>query len=76
MVNYRLFEEILEFDGVETEVYGIAAFDEFGDIVGLVTNITPTKEKAERLLEQCCRLEVSPCHLVDIAEDFIISDDY
>lgn len=76
MVKYRLFEEIREINGIETVVYGIAAFDDTGDIVGLATNITPTKEKALKLLDKCIRLKVSPCHLSDIAEDFVISDDY
>ena len=76
MTKYRLFEEIRLIEGVETEVYGIAAFDQSGEIVGLATNITTVKEKAVQLCEKCRRFELSPCHLVDIAEDFIISDEY
>ena len=76
MTKYRLYEEILNIEGAEVETFGIAAFDENGDIIGLATNITPTKEKALELLEKCRRLGVSPYHLVDIAEDFIISDEY
>ena len=76
MTKYRLFEETRVIEGVETEVYGIAAFDQSGDIVGLATNITAVKEKALYLCEKCKRLSVSPCHLSDIAEDFIISNEY
>ena len=76
MAKYRLFEEIREIDGLETTAYGIAAFDETGDIVGLATNITSKKEKAYALLDKCIRHNVSPCHLNDVAEDFIISDEY
>ena len=76
MTKYRLFEEIRDIEGIETEVYGIAAFDNCGELVGLATNITSIKEKALYLCEKCQRLNVSPCHLIDIAEDFIISDEY
>lgn len=76
MTKYRLYEEILNIEGAEVETFGIAAFDENGEIIGLATNITTIKEKALFLLEKCRRLAISPCHLIDIAEDFIISDEY
>ena len=73
---YRISEEKVNFDGKEISTYGIAAFDQRGELLDYVRNITPTRQKAEKLLEKCSRLNVSPCHLKDVAEDFIISDEY
>ncbi len=76
MVKYRIFEETDIVDGQETPSFGLAAFDGQGELLGVAPNITPTREKAERLLKKCEKEGVSPCHLNDVAEDFIISDEY
>ncbi len=76
MTAYRIFEESIIIEDKEAKVFGIAAFDISGEIIALVPNITAVREKAEILLEKCRRLEASPCQLRDIAEDYIISDEY
>ncbi len=76
MICYRIYENTITVDGKESESYGVAAFDENGEIIGCAPDITTVRSKAEYILEKCRRNNASPCHLKDIAEDFIISDEY
>lgn len=76
MVHYRLFEETRSADGNEYEAYGVAAFDDSGDLICIAPDITSIKEKALGLARLCEKLQLSPVHLLDIAEDYIISDSY
>lgn len=74
MVYFRLFEETRVLDGKEYEAYGVAAFDECGEMVTVVPDITVKKDKALSLARMCEKMELSPLHLRDVAEDYIISE--
>lgn len=77
MVYYRLFEETRSVDdGKEYEAYGVAAFDDNGELICAAPDITAVKEKAIELAKVCERLQLSQIHLMDIANDYIISDNY
>lgn len=76
MTKYSIFQEKLKIEGCETDSYGIAAIDENLCMVAKVSDITASYEEALRLCELCDRLNLSPCHLRDVAEDFIVSDSY
>ena len=76
MISYRLFKESRKTEDAEYEAYGIAAFDEIGEILSIAPDISPTKDKVMRLIRLCEEGQVSPDHLLGIAEDFIISDSY
>lgn len=76
MTKYSVFQEKLKTEGCETVSYGIAAIDENSCVAAKVSDITASYERALRLCELCGRLNLSPCHLRDVAEDFIISDSY
>lgn len=76
MTKYSIFQQKLQIEGCETDSYGIAAIDENSCETARVSDITASYEKALRLCELCGRMNLSPCHLRDVAEDFIISDSY
>lgn len=76
MVNYRLRTDTLISEGIETVTYGIEAVDENGRVISLTKDISPIREKTEYLLEKIIRLNLAPYQLKDVAEDYIISDNY
>ena len=76
MTRYRIFEEIRESETGEYSAYGVAAFNCAGELITVVPDITVSKNKAEAFAKLCERLGLSPCHLKDVAEDYIISDGY
>lgn len=71
--TYRIREDwITDEDGVLHQVYGIEVVEmptgrllEQYTVADLFTN----RERAEALAELCTRLELSPIHLMDVAED-------
>ncbi len=76
MISYRIFEETRELENKEYEAYGVAAFNGSGELLAVVPDITSVPEKAQMFAELCERCKLSPCHLKDAADDFIISDRY
>ena len=76
MLHYRIISEYCSVDGAEHTVYGIAAVGGDGSIICYVGNITPNREKAERLALLCETAALSPIHLRDVAEDYVVSDTY
>ncbi len=76
MIHYRIFEETRELEGRKYESFGVAAFNSEGDMICAVADISPDPEKAMRLARMCEDAALSPIHLIDAAEDYIISDLY
>lgn len=76
MIEYRIYTQKQHIEGCEIVAYGIAAIDENSCTAAEVPCITASYEKAVRLCELCRRLDLSPCHLRDVVEDYIISDSY
>lgn len=76
MIRYRVYEETLILEEKEYTAYGVAAFDSAGELLCSVSDITLEKEKAAELARRCERLRLSPIHLKEVAEDFIVADTY
>ena len=75
MIIYRMIEDEENIEGRKVRTYGIEAVDG-GNVLGSVRRISPAKEKVSRLIERCAALELSPIHLSDAVNDYIISDEY
>lgn len=51
--------------------YGIAVIDKTGKTVRTVHDITCDRAALEKLVLLCNRLELAPCHLDDVIDDFL-----
>lgn len=76
MIHYKLTEDTRSLEGRNYTAYGIAAFSENGEIIAKIDDLTSERDKAELFAKSCERLALSPIHLRDAAEDFIISNLY
>ncbi|MBR1780417.1 MAG: hypothetical protein IJ751_03330 [Oscillospiraceae bacterium] len=54
----------------EPEGYGVAIWDEGGDREEILS-LTPSRDRAEELLELLARNQVTPCALRDVVEDWL-----
>ena len=73
---YQITEELKTTEEKDYISYGVAVFDENDEIKAVVCDITPTYETAVRFLKLCEKNKISPLHLKDAAEDYIISERY
>ncbi len=73
---YQIIRELRSTEEKDYISYGVAVFDENDEPKAVVCDITPTYEAALRFLRLCERNRVSPVHLKDAAEDYIISEEY
>ena len=69
MGKYGLFEETVRLDGEEFKAYGVVLPD--GE---RVSDITPEKRSAEKLVGLLNGNAVEPCHARDVIEDFIFDE--
>ena len=76
MIIYKITEEIRKVEGKECRIYGIAALKGNNEIICAVQDITTVKEKALWLAKRCEQLSLSPIHLKDVVDDYLISDEY
>ncbi|MBQ4065407.1 MAG: hypothetical protein IJD10_04845 [Clostridia bacterium] len=71
MITYRVIE-----DHDSEGSYGIAACDselcEDEQAITLVRDVTCDRSALEDLAETCSRLQLSPIHLHEVVEDFLI----
>ena len=72
-ITYVLTEDRHTVDGKCYIFYGIAAFDEERALVA-VRDVSKEKERIEQLIEACNRLALSPLHLHDVVEDFLVEE--
>ena len=68
MITYGITEEKYTLGDDSRVSYGIAVYDS-----GISTVISSDREAVEELVRLCNRLELSPIHLNDVAEDFLAS---
>ena len=67
---YRLNQTIIkDEDEKECDTYGIS----FDDIV--IEDISINKQKIEKLVNLCNELELSPIHIYDVIDDFLVELD-
>ena len=74
---YGIREEIYELQGEYRKSYGIAVYESTREektatVLESIADITPDREKLLCLVEKCNILEISPIHLKDIIEDFML----
>ena len=74
--TYRIREDqVLDEDQIPHTVYGIEVVEmPSGRILAeyTVANLFSRREQAEELAALCTRLELSPIHLMDVAEDALV----
>ena len=64
-MRYRIIMRTLHSDGQEVLSYGISCS-------GIsVWDITTNERQLADLVARCNRLELNPCHLMDVVEDFV-----
>lgn len=66
--------EIFLEDYGNVTVYGIKSYNEDGSEFNIIEDISVDFESVKKLCKLICDENVSPIHLIDIAEDFIISE--
>ena len=76
-VTYEVTEETYSLCGINHASYGISAYadadsDHTTTIIAWIRDITSDKQKLAELVRQCNRLELSPIHLNDVVEDFLV----
>ena len=76
-VVYGIREEIYELQDDHRVSYGIVVYDNTDGentytVLESIGDITSDKDKLIRLVEECNISELSPIHLKDIIEDFIL----
>ncbi len=77
-VKYVLLEEKFSLGGNNFNAYGIIAVSDCigqieTEVIETVHNISPVKEEVMLLIERCNRYRLSPIHLSDVVEDFLVS---
>ena len=76
-ITYEILEQPCFLEGIAYISYGIAACartkrNEAPAVIALVKDITPNRKKLLELVKNCNRLNLSPLHLKDVVEDFLI----
>ena len=62
---YSIIETIIESEGKQFKTYGVRCNE------CEVPDLSADRSAVQKLVEKCNRLNLSPCHLKDVAEDFI-----
>lgn len=75
-ITYGTTEEIYSLNGISRTSYGIAAYsnaevDGTATIVASVRDITPDREKVDKLVALCNQMELSTIHLCDVVENIL-----
>lgn len=74
MIRYRTEKHIIRAENTDPyESYCLACYQN-GMLALQIADLSLSGSSVERLAEQCNRLELSPLHLRDIAEDFLAQD--
>ena len=63
---YTILQEEKNIDGVVKTTYGVKC-DRMS-----VKDVSPNKEEVTELIDRLNKYELSPCHLQDVIEDFIV----
>lgn len=73
-IIYRAFISVALGGGDLHVTYGIRAIEGMGKTVAQVDDVTTDTERIDQLVDRCQRLGLAPYQLVDVVNDFIISD--
>ena len=77
-VTYKLIEGTHEYDDGGSKSYGIAVCpsgsmtNETASVLELIQDITTDKNALNKLINLCNSLELSPLHIRDVIEDFLV----
>lgn len=55
------------------QAFGIAVYDEASQIIKQINDITTDEMAIRQLIKQCNQLRLSPLHLEDIVDDFLLA---
>ena len=74
MITYGITEEKYTLGDDSRVSYGIAVYDSgISTVIASVRDLSSDREAVEEHVRLCNRLELSPIHLNDVAEDFLAS---
>ena len=74
-IKYEIMEEKNVLEGTIWTVYGIAVYNEENhELIASVRNVSSNKEQITLFVERCNHLQLSPIHLQDAIEDFLLQD--
>ncbi len=68
---FNLICEEIFFEGEKTRVFGIEAKSETSI---QIHNISADKQAVEQLVKKCNELSLSRLHILDVCEDFLVSN--
>ena len=76
-VTYGITKEIHLSQASNRVSYGIAAYSDFSEddcatVVAAVHHVTSDRQAIANLVSLCNQLELSPTHLHDVVEDFLV----
>ena len=71
-VKYEIIKSVLTVNNETTDAYGISAVDSDGKTVECVHNISCDPFFVASLCRICNLYSLSPIHLKDVAEDYIV----
>ena len=71
-IRYVLNEDCHTVDGKRYIFYGITALED-GRMLLSVRDVSADRTRVEKLIETCNRLGLSPAHLGDVVEDFLLN---
>lgn len=71
-VTYGIVEETYNYKEEVRVSYGIAAFADATTIIASCQDITSDKQKLQDLINLCNELDLSPIHLNDVVQDFLV----
>lgn len=74
MYEYKLTKGEYIVEGISHVGYGITLKSDVSQCAVSFSDITVDREEAARLVELCNKLQLSPIHLKDVIDDFLICD--
>jgi len=77
-VTYGIMQEIHSAKTTDRISYGIAAYSNFDEdgsatVIAAVNDVTSDRQAIANLVSLCNQLELSPTHLHDVVEDFLVN---
>lgn len=55
------------------QAFGIAVYDESSHIIRQISDITTDEIAIRQLIQKCNQLRLSPLHLKDVVDDFLLA---
>ena len=77
-VTYALFEEPITENGNSRIAYGVIVFSKENEtepatVLTAIHDVTAERQPLSDLVSQCNQFDLSPAHLLEVLEDFLIT---